>query len=259
VSLRGKRVLIARAEGQTEGPAKLLRDRGAEPVVNPSIAILPPHDVGSLFRALKRATEFDWVVFTSANGVEQTWRALFGESEVEAFRAARFAVVGTGTREALEARGGRVSVEAKEFRGAGLAVALLDAIKEESRTARVLLLRAEEASDVLPRALTEAGVKVEIVAAYRTLASAEGGAAIRRRLAEGTLDVVVFSSGSTVDSICDALGPSAADALAAVTVACIGPVTLDAARARGVRVDVVPDVATFAAVIDALDAHFPWP
>jgi len=256
-SLAGKRVLIARAAGQTEEPAQLLRARGAEPVVIPSIIIGPPDDEDALRRILTQRPDFDWVVFTSANGVEHAWRALEGtRGERPLFGAARFAVVGKATREALEARGAVVSLQAKEFRGTGLAEALLGTMSGRSSATQVLILRAQEASDVLPATLREAGVHVEVVAVYRTRPSAEGGATIRRSLLEQGLDVVVFSSGSTVDSICDALGPSAPALPAPVTVACIGPVTLAAALARRVRVDVVPEVATFPEVIEALEDHF---
>ncbi len=254
-TLAGKRVLVARAAGQTEGPARLLRERGAEPVVIPSIVIGPTDDGEALRRVLGQRPGFDWVVFTSANGVEHAWRTL-GPGSGAPFGAARFAVVGKATREALEARGATVTLQAREFRGSGLADALLEAVKGRESASRVLIVRAEEASEVLPRALKDAGVGVEVVAVYRTRASPEGGAAIARCLREGGLDVVIFSSGSTVESICDALGPSAPESLASVTVACIGPVTVAAARARGVRVDVVPAVATFPEVIEALENHF---
>jgi uroporphyrinogen III methyltransferase/synthase len=198
---------------------------------------------------------FDWVVFTSANGVEHAWHALERDGQLT-FGAARFAVVGAATREALEARGAVVGIQAKEFRGSRLAEALLGALGGSASAARVLVLRAQEASDDLPFALRNAGVDVQVVAVYRTRSSAEGGAAIRRSLEEKGLDAVVFSSGSTVESICDALGPVAPEVLADVTVACIGPVTVAAAAARGVRVDVVPPVATFPGVFGALEEHF---
>jgi uroporphyrinogen III methyltransferase/synthase len=263
--LVGKRVLVARAEGQAEGPARLLRERGAEAVVIPSIVIGPPDDGRPLARAVKRLGDFDWVVFTSANGVERTFDSRTPPPEIgrtsgggprdggPAFSSARFAVVGKATREALESRGGVASLQAKEFRGEGLAEPLLEAMKGSSR--RVLILRAQEASDALPDALRAGGATVEVAPAYRTRPSPEGTAAIRQLLLDGGLDVVVFSSGSTVDAICNALGPP--EPLARVTVACIGPVTHAAALARGVRVDVVPAVATFAAVIEALEEHFP--
>jgi len=109
---------------------------------------------------------------------------------------------------------------------------------------------------VLPQALAAAGVRVELVAVYRASPSAEGVATIARLLVAGAVDAVVFSSGSVAGAVCDALGPDAARVLDGVVVACIGPVTADALTPRGVRVDVVPDRATFPAVISALEARF---
>jgi len=217
----------------------------------PAIVIGPPSNEQALRAALAptRLASVDWVIFTSANGVEHSFRALAQGGEGAAtFGAARFAVVGTATAAALE-----------EFRGEGVAEALLAVLKRErGRGPRVLLLRAEEASDVLPEALMAAGVDVDVVAAYRTRPSPEGGAEIARLLGGGGLDVVVFSSGSTVTAICDALAPfgSPVAALATVTVVCLGPVTAAAAHARGLRVDLVPPVATFPAAIEALEQRF---
>jgi uroporphyrinogen III methyltransferase/synthase len=201
-----------------------------------------------------RLAATDWVVFTSANGVAHTWNVLKEEGRgAEAFGAARFAVVGTATEEALRAHGAAAHLVADEFRGEGVAKALLGAIEAGGR---VLILRAQAASDVLPDALLGAGITVDVVAVYRTRPSPEGTAEIRRLLAAGDVDALILSSGSTVDAICDAIGPSAAALLSRVTVACIGPVTAAAAAARGVRVDVVPAVATFRAAVEALEARF---
>jgi len=257
--LAGKRVLLVRAEGQTDGPAQLLRERGAEPVVIPTIAVGPPDDEDVLRETLRALANFDWVVFTSANGVDFTWRALEAEGQTTAaFASARFAVVGSATRQALEAHGIAADVVAKEFHGEGLAAAMLAnlGLSPPVSRLRVLILRAQEANDVLPEALISAGADVAVAAVYRTRSLPEGAAEVRRRLSEQSLDVVVLSSGSTVDSICDALGPGLRAAFERVTVVCLGPVTARAAAARGVRVDVVPRVATFTAAIEALEEHF---
>jgi len=275
VSLAGKRVLVLRAEGQAEQAVELLRKHGAEAVVIPSIVIGPPDDERALRAALgpERLARTDWVVFTSANGVIHTWRALAEQGRGGAgdrpFGSTRFAVVGTATEAALVAHGERADVVAKEFRGEGVAAALLERLKgtgAATRPGRVLILRAQEASDVLPAALIDAGATVDVVAAYRTRPSVEGAVEIQRQLEGGLLDVVVFSSGSTIGAICDAMdGAGGADGpppgranalLSRVTVVSLGPVTAAAAAERGLRVDLVPSVATFAAAIEALEIHF---
>ncbi len=260
--LRGKRVLVARAEGQADDAAQLVTTRGAEAVVIPSLAIGPPSDEASVARALSAASlaTVGWVVLTSANGVEWAFRAMAAPgAAADAWAGVRFAVVGTATREALAARGVVAHLVAKEFRGEGLATALVDAIQADGASARaarprVLLLRAEEAREVLPDTLRGLGIEVDVVPVYRTRPHAEGTAEIARRVREGSLDAVVLSSGGMVAAICDALGQGAAVALASVTLVCIGPVTAAAAASRGLRVDVVPAVATFPAALEALEA-----
>jgi len=242
-ALAGKRILIPRAEGRAEAAVALLRELGAEPVVIPTLSVEPAP-------ALAAATlsGFDWVIFTSANGVTFSFQ---GRGK-EAFGKARFAVVGSATENALAKEGVAVALVAKEFRGEGLAKTLL---ASGAKIGRVLLLRAQEGSDVLPEALREAGIEVDVVAAYRTRPLLEAGAEVARRLRAGELDAVIFSSGSTVRAICDPMGEDATELLARVMVACIGPVTAKAAEARGIRVDVLPPVATFAATILALEEH----
>jgi uroporphyrinogen-III synthase len=253
--LAGRRVLVLRAEGQGERSARILRERGAEPVVIPSIEIAPPDDLGPLQRAVASLSSFDWVVVTSANGVTRLFAAIqrTGAGVGEALGRAKVAVVGTATAEALSAAGVRATLVAKEFRGEALAA---DLLKQLNIGSSVVLFRAQDAPDALPHALTEAGVRVEVVPTYKTRAAPEGAREIARRLQEHTLDAVIFTSGSTVDAICDATGPAAKDLLAATTVACIGPVTLARAVSRGLRVDVTPRVATFSSAVDALEEHF---
>jgi uroporphyrinogen III methyltransferase/synthase len=262
--LFGKRVLVTRAREQAGSMAALLREEGAEPLVVPTIEIHPPSDPGPLARALAdlRAGRYDWVAFTSANGVDRTWEALSAAGgDARAFGAARIAAIGPATARALERRGLVADVVAKEFRGEGLATEMLDALRQTAaegrggaaRETRVLLARAAQARDVLPRALREAGCTVDVVAAYGTRAPpAEARSALERELNAGRVDVVTFTSSSTVDNLCDWLGARAQALLAGACIACIGPVTADTARARGLRVDVLADEYTVPGLVRAL-------
>jgi len=249
-ALDGKRVLVTRAREQAGSTADLLRARGAVPVVVPTIVIGPPSDPEPLRRAIANLATYEWIVFTSANGVEHFFGAL-GDAKP----AAKIAAIGPGTAKALEARGATVSLRAKESRGEGLANELLRAFG--STRPRVLLARAEIARDVLPDALRAAGCPVDVVAVYATRRPDPAVAAdLARAIEAGEIDAVLFTSGSTVDSLCDTLGVRARELLARVRVASIGPVTSDAARQRGVHVDVVAAEATVEALTDALEAAF---
>jgi uroporphyrinogen III methyltransferase/synthase len=252
--LFGKRVLVTRAVDQARSTASLLTEEGAEAVVVPTIRIEAPSDAAPLARAVEdlRAGAYAWVAFTSANGVERTWAAIVAAGwDARAFGAARLAAIGPATARALEQHGLRADVVAKEFRGEGLAEELLAALGV--KPCRVLLARAARARDVLPDALRAAGCTVDVVAAYETRpAPPEAMNAIALELEATRLDAVVFTSSSTVEHLCDALGPSAAALLGRVRVASIGPVTSATARDRGLRVDVEAREYTVPGLIRAL-------
>jgi uroporphyrinogen III methyltransferase/synthase len=162
-------------------------------------------------------------------------------------------------RRALEAHGLRAEIVAKEFKQEGLAEAILAALGGPSGAGegrRVVLFRAEVARDVLPDALRAAGFGVEIVAAYETRKPDDSRAAeLVRELEAGGIDAVTFTSSSTVDNTCDALGARAAELLGRAVVGSIGPVTTKSCEARGVRVDVTADPHTVLGLVDALEKH----
>jgi uroporphyrinogen III methyltransferase/synthase len=254
--LFGKRVLVTRARPQAGGTAVLLRDRGAEPIAIPTIEIRPVRDAAPLELALRRLREggYDWVAFTSANGVERTWEALAAlGADARAFGAARLAAIGPATARALASHGLVADIVAREFRGEGLASDMLDAIRSGASAPRVLLARAARARDVLPEALRAAGCHVDVVPAYETHPpGAETVEALTRELGSGRIDAVLFTSSSTVDNFCDLVGQEAPSLLAALRVASIGPVTSQTAQARGVRVDVTAREYTVVGLVDAL-------
>jgi len=257
--LFGKRVLVTRAEAQAASAAALLRDAGAEPVVVPTIVLGPPADPAPLARAVAdlRAGAYAWAAFTSANGVDHTWDAVVARGgDARAFGAARLAAIGPATAAALERHGLRPDVVAREFKGEGLAEDMLAAMGKPP--GRVLLARAAKARAVLPDALRAAGWTVDVVAAYETRSPpAEAVEALVRQLEAGTIDVVTFTSSSTVDNLCDLLGSRAVSLLAGPKVASIGPITTETARGRGLRVDVTAAQYTVLGLIQALAASYP--
>lgn len=258
--LFGKRVLVTRAHDQASGTAALLRDYGAEPLVVPTITIRPPANPAPLLRALSalRTGGYTWVAFTSANGVERIWDALVASGgDARAFGAARLAAIGPATARALERHGLRADVIAKEFRGEGLAEEMLLALA--GAKARVLLARAARARDALPEALRAAGCVVDVVAAYETHPPPrEAVETLIRELEAGRVDAVTFTSSSTVENLCDLLGGESAPALLGrPRIASIGPLTTQAARARGLRVDVTAAKYTVPDLVRALAESWP--
>lgn len=260
--LFSKRILVPRAEHQAVETAHAIRERSAEPVACPVIRIVPPPDPSLLGAAVERLHEYDWVLFTSSNGVQRFFAELNARNkDARAFGAARIGVIGPKTADALAAFGLRPDLVAKEFVGEGLAEEVIAA----SRTAatskvlpqRVLLPRALVARQELPESLRQAGFAVDVVPAYetRTVVGSECEQ-LRELVTKPAVDVALFTSSSTVDNLCDALGADAAAQLSKLTVASIGPITSKTLTDRGVRIDVQAEVYTVAGLLDALERHF---
>jgi uroporphyrinogen III methyltransferase/synthase len=252
--LFGKRVLVPRAQQQASATARAIRDRAAEPVVFPVIEIAAPPDPERLARAAREVSSYDWVVFTSANGVERFFDALSESgADARAFGEAKVAVIGPKTGAAVERRGIRPDLLAEEFVGESVAQALL----ARGGARRVLIPRALVARETLPDLLRASGAHVDVVPAYETRpVSEERGAGLREMFDQGAIDVALFTSGSTVASVVDVLGESAKEQLGRVTVASIGPITSQALEARGIAPAVTATVYTVAGLLDALEEHF---
>ncbi|HEX4336317.1 MAG TPA: uroporphyrinogen-III C-methyltransferase [Polyangiaceae bacterium] len=249
--LFGKRLLVPRPLHQARETASRIRERSAEPVVFPVIDIVDPPDPAPLERALVELPSYDWVLFTSSNGVDRFFAALAKAGrDARAFGRALVGVIGPGTGAALARYGVRADVVAREFVGEGLA-------REIAGARRVLIARALVARDALPDALRSAGAHVDVVPVYRTVPAApDKGAELRHLLENDALDVALFTSSSTVENVADLLGPDAPALLARTTVASIGPVTSTTLTARQIRIDVTATTYTVDGLLDALEAHF---
>ncbi len=250
--LFGKRLLVPRAERQARDTAARIRERSAEPVVFPVIEIVDPPDSEPLACAMKALDAYDWVLFTSANGVERFFAALErGGRDARALGRARVGVIGPGTRAALQRYGIRADVMAEEHGGESLAESIVAA-----GASRELIPRALVARDALPERLRREGAEVDVVPAYQTLpASRERGVELSEMLVAGALDVSLFTSSSTVHNVADLLGDRAPDLLARTTVASIGPITTGALRERGIRVDVTSTEHTVSGLLDAVEQY----
>lgn len=263
--LFGKRVLVTRAEGQIESAARLLRLRGAEPVPVPVIVLRDPPDPSRIDRAIEQLASYDLVAFTSENGVARFFARLTAAGrDARAFARARVAAIGSGTSAALAERGVLADIVPRSFVGEALAQAMLDALSTSppgadipaGRPPRVLIPRALVAREVVPDTLRAAGCHVDVVPVYETVPPpAERREALVRMLEERTLDVVMLTSSSTANNLCDLLGDRAGELLAEVLVASIGPVTTESARKRGLTVAVTAETSTVPGLVTALERH----
>ena len=274
--LEGRCVLVTRPRAQAAELIALLESTGARVVVAPTVRIAPPTDPAPLQRAAADLAQFDWIVFSSANGVDALFDAVPRTEAIPAADAApgvgrtlsgprdrlptetlpRIAAVGSRTAERLRARGLDVAVTPDEFTAEGMVNALTS--RANVAGARVLLPRSEIGREVIAEGLRAAGAVVTDVIAYRTLAEHGGdeAAAVRRLLADGGLDAVTFTSGSAVQHFVQMYGSDVAERLHDAIVAVIGPVTADAARQLGFAVRVQPSTYTAAAMVEALARYF---
>lgn len=240
--LFGRRVVVTRAREQASALVAALREQGAAPIELPTIRIAEPEDGGAaLVAAARRVRDYDWVVFTSPNGVVRFFEHL---RDARDLGGVQVAAIGPGTAEALARRNVVADLVPERF----VAEALLEAFPRPGSTerGRVLLPRAAVARDVLPEGLRSAGWEVDVVEAYRTVAEATTP---EQRAAVATADVVTFTSSSTVERFVEAMGGT--DAIPPL-VACIGPVTAQTARAHGIDVDVVASEHTIPGLVAAL-------
>ena len=241
--LFGRRVVVTRAREQASGLRARLERLGAEVVELPAIEIDP------IAVTVPDLDAFAWLVLTSANGVATLFdRGLVASGrDARALAGVRVAAIGPGTAAALAARGIRADLVPERF----VAEALLDAFPPPSGSgARVLLARAEQARDALPKGLEEKGYAVDVLATYRTVAATPDPDAVAR-VSRGDVDAITFTSSSTVTNLCDLLGtlPDPQP-----LVASIGPVTSKTALERGLRVDVEAEEHTIDGLVDALVA-----
>lgn len=252
--LFGKRILVPRPLHQARATSAAIRERGARAVLRPALDIAPPPDPGALERAILGAASYDWVVFTSVNGVLALERVLEGTGkDARIFGTARLAVIGEKTAAALRRLGLRADLVAPEYIAESLSEALLAELAPQSR---VLLVRALVARALLPEALAAAGHHVDIVAAYET--NAVSGSELRALQAalETEVDVVLFTSSSMVDAVVTALGSEARRVLSGLLVASIGPVTSATLGKHGIPIGARADVHTVDGLLDALERHF---
>ncbi|MBI2369218.1 MAG: uroporphyrinogen-III synthase [Deltaproteobacteria bacterium] len=250
-ALQGRKVLVTRGWEEAGRLAELLADQGAIPVVFPTIALKPPASWAALDRALEALGGYDWLIFTSANGVRFFLDRLSATGrDPEVLKGLRLAAIGPATARALEERGLRAAFVPEEFR----AEAVVEGLGRVGLAGRrVLLPRAREARDVLPQGLEALGAVVDVVEAYETVRPDGEVGPVRALLEAGEIAVVTFTSSSTVRNLVAMLGAEAAPTLVnRATVACIGPITARTAADHRIRTDIMPERYTITGLVEAI-------
>jgi len=256
--LFGRRVLVTRAKAQAAEFAELLEGWGAQVVEFPVIEMAPPESFAPLDDAIARLENYDWLVLTSVNGVKSFLaRLCFLGRDLRDLAALKIAAIGSQTEAELKRAGIKADLVPQEFRAEAVAEAMIAA---GISGASILLPRAVGAREVLPVSLRAAGARVDEVPTYRMVPPGEGGQDIKDQLLLGRIDLVTFTSSSTVKNFLGILGledrGEIARVLGRVKIGCIGPITSAAARNYGLRVDIEPRTYTIQAFVEAIVEHY---
>ena len=253
--LMGQCIVVTRAREQASDLVKRLSDLGAECLECPTIKVSPPQDVKPLDRAMENLSSYDWLIFTSVNGVNFFFERLFQKNkDVRALKDIHTAVIGPATEKRLFDFGLKSDIVPESYR----AESVVKAFAGKDVTGRKILLpRAKEARPVLPLELKKMGAVVDEVTAYCTHAVKDNTDVLSARLKERSIDMITFTSSSTVKNF-RALFPNEdlKDLMRGVTIASIGPVTADTARDLGFDVHIIAESYTIPGLCQAILTHF---
>ena len=256
--LTGKKILITRAREQSTEFATQLKKRGAEVIEFPTIEIVPPLHWKKLDQTIDQLTSYHWIIFTSANGVYYFWQRLKEKGKQHLPSSLKVCAIGPATARQLKEKKIPVAYMPKEY----IAEALLKGFeKMPIKGKRILLARAKKARDILPKGLNTMGAKVDVVEVYRTVKPKGGAKKLRQLLADGKIDVITFTSSSTVNHFADLLKKEDLKMLLkGVAIACIGPVTVRTAKEWGMSVQIQPKQYTIPHLTKAIADYFaPYP
>ncbi len=253
--LFGKRVVITRSRSQASVLAEAIENLGGEPWEFPTICITDPDNFSPMDQAINEITKYDWIIFTSANGVQSFFKRLYHcKKDVRELKGIKLCAIGPKTREELEIRGLNCDYVPDEF----VAEAIIEGLKKyDIKNKYFLLPRADIARKVLPIALQEMGAYVTEVDAYQTVPGEGNVEQMRELIIENKVQVLTFTSSSTVKNFVKLLNKTDyQEMLAGLTIACIGPVTAATARELGLQVDVEAKEYTIAGLVQAIVEYF---
>jgi uroporphyrinogen III methyltransferase/synthase len=250
--LTGKRIVITRARAQSAVLAQSIEELGGRVVEFPTIEIQPAADLSALDEAIADLSRYDWLIFTSANGVDIFLERLAPERRN--LTTLRCAAIGPETARRLAAAGITECLVPESYRAEGI----LEMLEPEAlRGKRVLIPRAANAREVLPETLRQWGAEVDVVETYRAVLADTDPAELTGFLERGEIDMVTFTSSSTAENFVRLFGGrSLSDILNGTPVACIGPITENTVAKLGTVAAVTAHEFTIAGLVRAMAAYF---
>ncbi|CAN5474546.1 hypothetical protein BH10ACI4_BH10ACI4_26730 [soil metagenome] len=258
MSLANRSILITRTRHQASTLASELELRGAVPILIPTIEIAPPDSFSVLDAALAAIRSYDWLIFTSANAVEAFHRRAQFHHLTAIPR--RIAVIGPATARAVEAIGLQVDLIPPRYIAESLAQTLIEKsfkTSGEETAPNLLLIRAEQARDILPATLTAAGARLTIADAYRNQVPSEAIPALQALFAQQTPpEAITFTSASTATNLFNLLEAADLTLPPGIVLASIGPITSNALRELGHIATIEATEPTIPALVQALETYF---
>jgi len=253
--LMGKKVIITRAREQASDLTRLLYGLGAECLEFPTIKIHPPDDLKPMDMAIENLASYDWLIFTSVNGVKFFFERLFAKGmDVRALHDLKTATIGPATSKKLLGFGLNSDIIPQTYRAESIVEAFM---KKEVNGEKILLPRAKEARPVLPVELGKMGADVDEVAAYCTKKVPDRANLLIKKLQEKKIDLITFTSSSTVKNFRDLLpSENLKTLMAGVTIASIGPITADTAIKSGFDVHIVAKTFTIKGLCEAICEYY---
>jgi uroporphyrinogen III methyltransferase/synthase len=251
--LFGYRILITREHVAGFEP---LEELGAEIIEFPTIEIVPPESYDELDMSIDKIGMYDWVIFTSGNGVKYFFKRYFEkEKDIRDLKGLKICTIGIKTAKELKKYGLKVDLIPDEFRAEGL-IKLIQEFKgsrvKNLKGMRFLLPRAEKAREIFPEKVRELGGRIDVPVTYRTIKPESHGKRLRRFLKEGRISIATFTSAATFHNFMEIMGENAEDLLKGVAIAVIGPVTAKAVEDVGFHADIMPAEATIEAMAEEI-------
>ena len=251
--LFGKQIIVTRARAQASDFVERLQESGANTLEFPTIETVEPESWADLDAAVERIAEYDWMIFTSVNGLGYLlYRLKQTGRDIRQLAGPKLCAIGSKTAEAVESVGMKVDLVPNEYR----AEAIIEAIGDV-KGKKILIPRAQEAREILPEELGKMGATVDVVTAYRTVRPTAKKDAILKQIRDSEVDMVTFTSSSTVTNFAGMFEKSElAEIQGKLKVASIGPITSETAKKLGFKVDVSPDEYTIVGLTQSIIGYY---
>ncbi|QZY57357.1 uroporphyrinogen-III C-methyltransferase [Crassaminicella profunda] len=252
--LFGKKVLVTRTRQQASHLSKKLEDLGAEAVEFPTIKIEKPESFDIIDQALGQIEKYKWIIFTSVNGVAAFFNRMKKlNMDIRSLLNAKLVAIGPATAKVLEDKGLMIEYVPEEYRAEAIIHGLKDKIKEGEH---ILLPRADIAREILVKELKNLGAVVDDIHIYRTVIPKQDQEKLIAILKDKNVDVITFTSSSTVRNFIEILGENNKELLEGKKMASIGPITEETAKKLGLNIDIKAKAFTIDGLVTAINNEY---